>query len=457
MFRLVKLLQTASVPTGRLPTARDLIRFAVCPNCNEENVGHFNFCFNCGVPSADSTKPLTVPGLPVTINRAQLVARRTQAETVMRGRANQVRKGVVAGQFDSFLMSYSGGARGWLNAVPDDVVDWFCFLDSQGRGNTLVHEDACPGVGSSSRDRCRQGAKCAKRYAADSLRKGYFSKLKMAYKEQLGRGDEWNPVSRTGNPCSNPTVETYLTFTSEEQKRVGVTIHQAAPLLEDTLGELLRHMRLRAQAAETVRERIIITRDVALFSLELYSMRRGSDLSFTLASQIIRLPEGKGFIFNFLFGKTLRASSEAVVVLAFDDRDICAVRGVAEYIQAAQDIGWDLSTGYLFSEPEQDGSRGTPRLLAKDMTAALKSHLQAANLPVVFSMHSFRVGGSLSRAMAGETIEQIMKVGGWKTESIARYYVEPSSKKKRARTYNAANDAPLSSAFKADFAACIRR
>ena len=62
-----------------------------------------------------------------------------------------------------------------------------------------------------------------------------------------------------------------------------------------------------------------------------------------------------------------------------------------------------------------------------------------------------------SRAMAGEAIEQIMKVRGWKTESIARYYVEPSSKKKRARTCNAANDAPLSSAFEAGFAACTCR
>lgn len=72
-------------------------------------------------------------------------------------------------------------------------------------------------------------------------------------------------------------------------------------------------------------------------------------------------------------------------------------------------------------------------------------------------MHSFRVGGSLSRSLAGESIEQIMQVGGWKTEAITRYYVEPSAKRQRARTYNAANAAPLSEAFEADFAACIRR
>lgn len=49
-----------------------------------------------------------------------------------------------------------------------------------------------------------------------------------------------------------------------------------------------------------------------------------------------------------------------------------------------------------------------------------------------------------------------MKVGGWKTEAISRYYVEPSAKRRRARSYNALNDAPLSSAFEADFEACAR-
>ena len=251
-------------------------------------------------------------------------------------------------------------------------------------------------------------------------------------------------------------VEEYLAFTAAEQRRVGVAVHQAAPLLEDTLGALLAHMRLRTQAAESVREQIIITRDVALFSLAMYSMRRGSDLSFTLAAQILRLPESRGVIFNFLFGKTLRASSEAVVVLATDDSDTCPVRGVGEYIGAAQAIGWDLSSGYLFSTPKEDGTRGTSRLIAKDMTTALQAHLQAADLPTTFTMHSFRVGGSLSRAMAGEAIEQIMQVGGWKTEAIARYYVEPSAKRRRAQDYNAANEASLSQAFETDFAACAR-
>lgn len=68
-------------------------------------------------------------------------------------------------------------------------------------------------------------------------------------------------------------------------------------------------------------------------------MRRGYDLSFILGSQILKLPESKGLIFNFQFGKMPGASSEAVVVFADQDCPaICAFRSVTDYIAAAQHI-----------------------------------------------------------------------------------------------------------------------
>ena len=120
-------------------------------------------------------------------------------------------------------------------------------------------------------------------------------------------------------------------------------------MLEHTLIDLLSDMRSRVKVTASLTERISLTRDIALFSLAFYSMRRGYDLSFTLGSQILKLPNSRGLIFNFQFGKTLRASNEAVVVLA--DRGfpaICAFRAVTAYISAAQRMGWDLNAGHLF-------------------------------------------------------------------------------------------------------------
>lgn len=163
-------------------------------------------------------------------------------------------------------------------------------------------------------------------------------------------------MSGCGNPCTSPAVDAYLTFTTEEQKRVGVTAKQAAPLLEDTLVDLLPHMRVRALASGSAAERITITRDIALFALAHHTTRRRFDLSFTMGSQVLRLPESRGFLFNFLFGKTL-----AVVVRSGANQDTSAVRAVAEYIDAAQAVGWDLSTGYLFPPVLADGSRAGPQ------------------------------------------------------------------------------------------------
>ena len=141
-------------------------------------------------------------------------------------------------------------------------------------------------------------------------------------------------------------VDSYHTFVSKEQKQVGVQVNQAAPLLEHTLIDLLSDIRSGAQVVSFLAERVSLTRDVTVYSLALYSMRRGFDLSFTMGSHILKLPVSKGLIFNFQFGKTLRVSSDAVVVLAdWDCPAIWAIRAVITYISAAQWIGWDLTAG----------------------------------------------------------------------------------------------------------------
>ena len=76
-------------------------------------------------------------------------------------------------------------------------------------------------------------------------------------------------------------------------------------------------------------------------------------------------------------------------------------------------------------------------------------------------MHSFRVGGSLSKSLARTTVNEIMKIGGWKTESVAQYYIEATSsgkvynsKRKRGQNYVSARELPLSPEFEKYFAAC---
>ena len=128
-------------------------------------------------------------------------------------------------------------------------------------------------------------------------------------------------------------------------------VNQTAPMLEHMLINLLGDMRSRAQVAASLAERISLARDIALFSLAFYSMRRGYDLSFKVGSNIPKLSNSRYLIFNFQFGQTLRASGKAVVVLA--DRDCPVIRpfrAVTAYISVAQQMGWDLAAGHLFPD-----------------------------------------------------------------------------------------------------------
>lgn len=61
------------------------------------------------------------------------------------------------------------------------------------------------------------------------------------------------------------------------------------------------------------------------------------------------------------------------------------------------------------------------------MTAALQGHLRTAELPSLFTMHSFRVGISLGKSLAGTTMNELMKIGDWKTESVAKCYIGAAS------------------------------
>lgn len=429
-------------------------------------MGHFRFCHQCGVAPGTLSFSFLGPRAPLPdIDLSRLAARRATVTAAMADRPGQLRKLKIAGDFDAFVRALSGGRRGWETATPGDVFDWMCYLDTQGNGTKRVHVRTCPRVGTSMEGACPDHSGCMTQYAADSLRKGFVSKLRMAYKEYLYRGDDWDPMSGKGNPCGSAHVDSYLTYTTETQRQAGVAPAQAPALLSHILAALLVDMRARCTVAESVKTGIEITRDVALFALAFYSCRRGFDISNTLGSQVLRLPEDRGLIINFQFGKTLRDSKEAVLVLADSDNPgTCAFRAITTYIAAAQGVGWDLSVGHLFPFVENgspEGVRGELPLTAPQMTTSLQSHLRAAGLPDHFTMHSFRVGGSLSKSLGGTPVDEIMYLGGWKTEAMAKHYIGPttsggavSARQTVDQLYDHVNTWSASSDFQDRYAAC---
>ena len=122
------------------------------------------------------------------------------------------------------------------------------------------------------------------------------------------------------------------------------------------------------------------------------------------------------FTFNFLFGETLRSSSQAVVVRKnLDCRENCAVVAVVEYQQAAESMQWSLAerSRFLFPSVLEGGKKGELALTPAQMTTNFQTHLRAAGMEDNrYTMHSFRVGGASSHNMDG-TAKNVLMESTW--------------------------------------------
>ena len=85
---------------------------------------------------------------------------------------------------ERFLQSRVAGGPAHMGiAQPNDVVTLLCWLDScLEKGRTAVHARDCEAVGTSELSNCSTTEEgYTLRYAHDSLRTNYVSKLAMAY------------------------------------------------------------------------------------------------------------------------------------------------------------------------------------------------------------------------------------------------------------------------------------
>ena len=106
---------------------------------------------------------------------------------------------------------------------------------------------------------------------------------------------------------------------------------QAPPLVAGQLQKLVGDIRRRVPTVPTAAQRFVMVRDVMIFCVAFNTMKRGFELSVALASQVLQMSRGEVFIFNFLFSKMLRESSQTVVVRRnVECREICAVAAMVE-------------------------------------------------------------------------------------------------------------------------------
>ena len=163
--------------------------------------------------------------------------------------------------FVRFLQSrVAGGSAHTVTVQSNDVVALLCWLDScLEKRRTAVHARDCEAEGISELSNCpttEEGH--ALRYAHDSLRTNYVSKLALAYERDLGVTYDWNGTLRVGNPVRSDLVTQYMAFVRKEQRKAGVEVSQALALLYSHVAAIIAHMTLRIRCTQGPYDRIVL-------------------------------------------------------------------------------------------------------------------------------------------------------------------------------------------------------
>lgn len=422
-------IQEASRSLVKVSPARARV---LCSRCHGENDEQFHHCQWCGRKRPDRENQARSGQAMLLIDEVALTKRLVQFEKDVAAQASTKSRSATAVQFGNFLASRTAGAATHIEQTqPQDVVQFFCWLDTSGlRRRTVVHARDCEAVGTSNLSACSASStgECAIRYAHESLRTNHLSKLSGVFEKELGVTGEWSDSRRTGNPVRSQLVDQYMHFTRREQKQAGVLVKQAPTMLRSHLREIVCPLQARLQRETSTLNTLVLARDIALFTVAFSTTKRGDELTRTLIQRILRLPNRSGLMFNFQWGKTLRDGSDHLITVPYEEECVatCPVRAVEQFVEIGRYAGWDMSKGYLFPSITRRGEtvvRGTEPISAKQMTATLKKYAKEIGEVQAFSMHSFRSGGAVSRALAGESLATIMQKAYWKNPKTAWRYM----------------------------------
>ena len=176
----------------------------------------------------------------------------------------------------------------------------------------------------------------------------YIGKLRSIF-HAIGRDEEWDKRLGLGNPAADKSVKDYLRVVTAEQLRARITPRQATPFFVDKLTQLSVFLEMRLAQCVTPLQSFIIARDQAYFKTAFFSGDRPGDLGQVKVAEILRFPNDDGFLFNHIWGKTLRDGDQNVFGIRRNPQSVtCPIRGIEHYVDVARRMQVDLTRGYLF-------------------------------------------------------------------------------------------------------------
>lgn len=281
------------------------------------------------------------PASRIALDLAAIDARLQQLKQTTQKSSYSKQKSSLRVEFETFLASIPN-ARSIFSATPEDVSRFLVWKDRHGK--TVIHIPGCPNSSNKDAANCA----CPKRLAFKTVN-SYIGKLRAVFNE-AGRSGDWNGLLGFGNPAASTAVQSYLKAISEEQLRAHIVPKQAVPFF---LSKLLLLARLwdRKMADPSVSPSglFILARDQAFFKTLFFSADRGSNLGCVQTAEILRFPQDGGFLFNHVWGKTLRdGASNVFGIRRHSNPQLCSVKAIETYVAVASELRISVTNGYLF-------------------------------------------------------------------------------------------------------------
>ena len=320
-------------------------------------------------------------------------------------------------ELETFLASLPGSPT-LATVTPRDLCRFLVYKDSHGK--TQVHVNGCQFLGM----RGIHGCPCPLRLSHKTV-DSYIGKLRSILHDN-GRQGEYDTRMGFGNPAADKMVKTYLRIVSAEQLQARITPKQATPFFIDKLVSLALHLDKCLQSTTlSPTQRYLLARDQAYFKAVFFSGDRPGDMGQVKVPEILRFPNDDGFLFNHVWGKTLRDGDSNVFGIRRNmNTTICPIRGIEKYMEIASQLQITLTTGFLFRPTNPQGAIVDAPYSSSAAEARLKLYLAQMGSDNGETLHGFRSGCAITLALSGAELSEIMDHVGWARRHTALHYLQ---------------------------------
>ena len=326
-------------------------------------------------------------------------------------------KDSLQNELENFISSLPGCPT-LATVTPRDICRFLVHKDKNGK--TQVHRNGCPHLGKRGTHDCA----CPLRLSYKTV-DSYIGKLRAIF-HAIGRDGEWDRRLGLGNPAADKSVKDYLRLVTAEQLQARITPKQATPFFVDKLAQLADHIDKSLQSSNiSPTQRFILARDQAYFKAVFFSGDRPGDMGQVKVPELLRFPNDDGFLFNHVWGKTLRDGDSNVFGIKRNPQTrICPVQGIEYYMTVAQYLRIDLTRGYLFRPTTPEGGILDAPFSSSAAEVRLKGYLQEMGSDNGETLHGFRAGCAITLALSGAELSEIMDHVGWTRRHTALHYLQ---------------------------------